>query len=84
MQLKLKRTQRDSGVISKAVIFCLDARIEFTHAEAQDISRYKLANQMLYNSEASKRLLEKSAAQQDGCKHPVKAARVGVSRLPVS
>ncbi|MEO6215100.1 MAG: hypothetical protein ABIO86_03645 [Sphingomonas sp.] len=66
MQLKLKRTQRDSGVISKAVIFCLDARIEFTHAEAQDISRYKLANQMLYNSEASKRLLEKSAAQQDG------------------
>lgn len=66
MQLKLKRSQKTGGVMTTNVIFCLDARIEFTPSEAQDISRYKLANQVIYNSEASKRLLDKSAAQQDG------------------
>ncbi|MEG3147156.1 hypothetical protein U1839_21095 [Sphingomonas sp. RT2P30] len=66
MQLKLKRSQKTGGVMTTNVIFCLDARIEFTPSEAQDISRYKLASQVIYNSEASKRLLDKSAAQQDG------------------
>lgn len=66
MQLKLKRSQKTGGVMTINVIFCLDARIEFTPSEAQDISRYKLASQVIYNSEASKRLLDKSAAQQDG------------------
>lgn len=66
MQLKLKRSQREAGVLSTNVIFCLDARVEFTREEQHSITRYKLANQVIYNSEASRRLFEKSAAQQDG------------------
>jgi len=66
MQLKLKRSQRETGVLSTNVIFCLDARVEFTREEQHSVTRYKLANQVIYNSEASKRLLDKSAAQQDG------------------
>lgn len=48
------------------VIFCLDARVEFTRDEQRNVTRYKLANQVIYNSEASRRLFEKSEAQQDG------------------
>ena len=66
MQLKIKRSQREGGVISKNVIFCLDARVEFTQAEADNIRRYKLHNEVLYNSEASKRLLDKGSAAHDG------------------
>ena len=66
MQLKLKRSQRDGGIISKTAIFCLDARVEFTRAEQQNITRYKLAGQVIYNSEASKKHLDRADQQQDG------------------
>lgn len=66
MQLKIKRSQREAGVLSKNVVFCLDARVAFTADEQASLHRYKLWNQCIYNSEASKRLLERSAAQQDG------------------
>jgi len=66
MQLKLQRSQRDAGVISRNVIFCLDARVEFTAEEQRHITRYKLQNQVIYNSEASARHLAKAEAQNDG------------------
>jgi hypothetical protein len=66
MQLKIQRSQRDGGLISKTAIFCLDARAEFTAQEQDSISRYKLGGEVIYNSEASRRLLEKSERQQDG------------------
>ncbi|MBS0532711.1 MAG: hypothetical protein JSR72_01520 [Proteobacteria bacterium] len=66
MQLKIKRSQRNAGVLSNNVVFCLDARVEFTAAEHASLTRHKLWNQCIYNSEASKRLLDKSAAQMDG------------------
>ncbi len=66
MQLKLRRTQREGGIVSKSVIFCLDARVEFAPEEKQSITRYKLQNEVIYNSEAQNRLLDKSAAHQDG------------------
>lgn len=53
MQLKLKRTQRDSGVMSKSVVFCLDARAEYTPEEMANIRRYKLHKQVIYNSESA-------------------------------
>ena len=59
MQLKIKRSQRDGGVISKIAIFCLDARVEFTGEEKRHIARYKLGREVIYNSEASKRHHEK-------------------------
>jgi hypothetical protein len=66
MQLKIRRSQRMGGVMSNNAIFCLDARAQFTGEEQQNIARYKLGGQIIYNSEASKRLLEKANAQQDG------------------
>lgn len=57
MQLKLKRSQRDAGVLSKSVVFCLDARVVFSAAETGNIQRYKLHNQVIYNSAASERAL---------------------------
>ena len=48
------------------MIFCLDARVEFTREEQAAISLYKLANQVIYNSEASKKHLERGAIHNDG------------------
>lgn len=66
MQLKLQRSQKTGGVLTTNVIFCLDARVEFTPAEAQDISRYKLEKTVIYNSENSKKHLAKADAVNDG------------------
>lgn len=62
MQLKLKRSQKTGGIVSANVIFCLDARVEFTPAEAGDINRYKLQNQMIYTSEGARSAAEGSRA----------------------
>lgn len=66
MQLKLKRSQREGGVIGKTVIFCLDVRVEYDPTEKRNIERYRLFNETVYNSEASKRHLERVDANSDG------------------
>lgn len=66
MQLKLRRSQRESGILGKNVIFCLDARVDLSSQEEQSLTRYKLLNQVIYNSEASKKHLESAAAHRDG------------------
>ncbi|MDP2182361.1 MAG: hypothetical protein Q8K99_07310 [Actinomycetota bacterium] len=66
MQLKIQRSQREGGVMSKTVIFCIDARVEFTAAEQASITRYKLQKQVIYNSEASKKHLDSAAGYQAG------------------
>lgn len=58
MHLKIKRSQKSSGLMSKTVVFCLDARAEFTAEEAANVKKYKLGNQTIYNSEKSKQALE--------------------------
>lgn len=62
MQLKLTRSQRDGGLVSTKVIFCLDARIQLTAEEQASVTRYRLGNQVIYNSEASKRHLARTNA----------------------
>ena len=66
MKLLVRRSQREGGTLSKNVIFCLDARAAFTADEQQSITRYKLQNQVIYNSEASKRHLDRGDAARDG------------------
>ena len=39
MQLKLQRSQRTGGVIGNTVIFCLDARADYSPVEATNISK---------------------------------------------
>jgi hypothetical protein len=62
MQLKIKRSQREGGMMAKSVIFCLDARVEFSPAEAANIKRYRLQDQLSYSSEAAKAAAMGSAA----------------------
>jgi hypothetical protein len=66
MQLKIRRSQRDAGMLSSSVMFSLDARVEFSPEERSNILRYGLSGQVIYNSDAQKRLLDKSASQRDG------------------
>lgn len=66
MQLKLRRSQRIGGIVSQGVVFCIDARAEFTPEEQANLSRYKLYKEVIYNSEAQKRLLDKGLAHNDG------------------
>ncbi len=66
MQLKLKRLQREGGLVAKAVIFCLDARIDLTREEQYNVNYYKLGSQVIYNSDASKRHLDRANVENDG------------------
>lgn len=65
MQLKLRRSQRESGIVSKTAVFCLDARADLDVREQHDLARYKLYDQVIYNSEAAKRHLDKGATATD-------------------
>jgi hypothetical protein len=65
MQLKIRRSQRPSGIVSKSVTFMLDARLDLTAEEAANVKRYKLGEQVVYNSAASRKHLE-AAAQAVG------------------
>lgn len=62
MQLKLQRSQKSSGMISKSVVFALDARVELTPEEQDNLKKYKLGNQVIYNSEKSKKHMEAGVA----------------------
>ena len=62
MKLKLKRSQKTGGMMSKSVTFCLDARTELAPDEADDVKKYKLGGLVIYNSEASKKHLDSTAA----------------------
>lgn len=60
MQLKIKRSQREGGMISKIAIFCIDARVQFSAQEKHSITRYRLQNQIIYDSEAAKQMMARS------------------------
>jgi len=66
MQLYLRRTQRDAGLIGSKMLFCLDARAEFTAEETNDVNKYRLGGQVIYNSERSKKHLANVDASLDG------------------
>ena len=63
MQLKLSRSQKSSGMLSKSVVFCLDARADLTQEERHLIDKYKLGSQVIYNSAASAKHLANASAR---------------------
>jgi len=66
MQLKLTRSRREGGLVSKSVIFCLDARVDFTKEEQHSINYYKLGNECVYSSEAAMRHHNRADQLNDG------------------
>ncbi len=60
MQLKIQRSQRQGGVVSKSVVFCVNARIFLSAEEQANVSKYKLGGAVIYNSQASRKHLDKA------------------------
>ena len=58
MQLKLKRSQKTSGMMSKSVVFILNARAELSDEEKANVAKYGLGKDVIYSSEAAKRFSE--------------------------
>lgn len=66
MQLVLRRSQKTTGMLSKSVSFCLDARAELTPEERSNVDKYKLGGLVVYNSAAAEAQLAKVAAGMAG------------------
>ena len=65
MQLKIRRSQRTGGVIGNTIFFCLDVRAEYSSAEQNDIRRYRLGGEVIYNSSAARKHLDQAGAHLD-------------------
>lgn len=66
MQLKLRRSQKTGGILGDTAIFILDVRAELTPEETANVQRYKLWNQIIFNSKASENLIAQGQAKSDG------------------
>jgi hypothetical protein len=60
MQLLIKRTQRQGGMLGGKVIFILGIRCQYTENERADINRYKLGGEVIYNSATAKQYFERA------------------------
>lgn len=56
MQLKIRRSQRETGMIGKKTLFAIDARVEFTPDEADNIRKYQLGKEVMYSSATANKL----------------------------
>jgi hypothetical protein len=66
MQIKVKRSQKTSGLMGKTVVFCADIRAEYTPEERANINRYNLGGDVIYNSRAAAEHLGRVERQVDG------------------
>ncbi len=62
MELRISRKQGSSGMMSKKVTFIIEARAHFTPDESANIRKYKLGDNVIYNSEASRKHIESGRA----------------------
>ena len=51
MRLRLKRSQRMSGMLGKTAVFSLEARVDITEEEIAHIKKYKMGQEVLYAKE---------------------------------
>lgn len=50
MKLVLRRSQKETGKLSKAVVYTLHATAELTDEEKANVSKYKVGNTVLYTN----------------------------------
>ena len=55
MQLKIKRSQRQGGMLGGKLLWGIDARIQLSAEESQLVDKYGLGNLSVYDSEARKK-----------------------------
>lgn len=75
MQLKIQRSQRTS--ITNTVIFCLDIRADYSAEEQQNIQKYKLGSQGIYNSRAAQKHLSAAEGHLDRTQSGSAGQRMG-------
>ena len=80
MQLVLKREQSSKGLMSKSVVFVLNARADLSEEEKHNVEKYKLGPQVIYNSEASRKHLE--AGSNSGTAGSI--ARLALARMSLN
>ena len=51
MKLRLNKSQRSSGVMSKKVVFSLGAQVDLSAQEADYVKKYKMGSSILYNKD---------------------------------
>ena len=58
MQLVLTRSQKKSGLVTKSVVFILNARTRLTNEEAFAVKEYGLGGENIYSSEKARKHAE--------------------------
>lgn len=66
MKLILKRTQRSAGMLGNKIVFGLNARVDLTEEERDNIAKYRLGSETVYNSEARRKHGETAVAASHG------------------
>lgn len=51
MKLRLTKSQRSSGVVSKKVVFSLGAQVDLTAQESDYVKTYKMGKEVIYNKD---------------------------------
>ena len=51
MKLRLNKSQRETGMMSKKVMFSLGAQVDLTAQEQDYVKKYKLAKEIVYSKE---------------------------------
>lgn len=62
MQLRLRRSQKTSGLLSKAAVFVIEARAQLKHEEMENIRKYNLGKEVIYASQTAQASAEKAQA----------------------
>ena len=84
MRLKISRSQKTGGMISKKVIFILNASADYSNEEQANIKKYALGSQNIYNSEAARRHGANAADQSGGVLKGLASAAMAKIALSVT
>ena len=63
--MKIQRSQRMRGVVGNTVYFCLDVRAEYSPEERDNVRKYKLGPQIVYNSRRARKHFDRASDQFD-------------------
>jgi hypothetical protein len=84
MRLKLSRSQKTGGVISKKVIFSLNAKADYSNEEQANIDKYGMGSQNIYDSEATRRHADKAVNQSGGVLRGLASAAMAKMSLSIT
>lgn len=84
MQLKIRRSTKETGMLTKATSFVLDARVEYSAEEQQALDRFKWTNLVLYDSEVEQgtKVTGRDSFQMAWAKGAASAGRLKIKLTP--